>query len=157
MGLFGKAGWPLNLCRILAPGRRHSTPAGHNIAYLSRWSSSLISSQLQSCASLLRASYPDLRGYHFEPCPWPADEGIIGLPVRFLPCGWGDFASERTPHLYGWLLAPVPPVKAAREEGLLKPPRIGDTPIPENLLYLLALGRRVINSPVFPARKIRFC
>ena len=100
-----RAAHALNLCRIVAPGRRHSTTTGHNIAYLSRWSSSLISSQLRSCASLLRASYPDLRGYHFEPCPRPADEGIIGLPIlahtgrielpndqkeRCNPCGLSD-------------------------------------------------------------------
>ena len=79
------------------------TRTGIIMLYLSRWSSPLMSSQLRNlCQSFARSSYSLLRGYHIEPCPRPADNAIIGLTDRFIPCG-GVTASDQTPHLFGWL------------------------------------------------------
>ena len=79
------------------------TRTGIIMLYLSRWSSPLMSSQLRNlCQSFARSSYSLLRGCHFEPCPRPADNAIIGLTDRFIPCG-GIIASDQTPHLFGWL------------------------------------------------------
>lgn len=77
------------------------TRTGIIMLYLSRWSSPLMSSQLRNlCQSFARSSYSLLRGYHFEPCPRPADNAIIGLTDRFIPCG-GVTASDQTPHPLG--------------------------------------------------------
>lgn len=60
-----------------------ATP-GIIMLHLSRWPSPLISSQLRIlCQSFAHFSYLLLRGYHFEPCPRPADDAIIGLTDRF--------------------------------------------------------------------------
>lgn len=92
--------------------------------HLSRWSSPLMSSQLRNlCQSFARSSYSLLRGYHFEPCPRPADNAIIGLTDRFLPCG-GVSASNQTPHLCGGYLgsaAGFEPATCARKCEVFQP------------------------------------
>lgn len=46
--------------------------------------------------------YLPLRGYHFEPCPRPADDAIIGLTDRFCLAA-GVIASDQTPNPCGML------------------------------------------------------
>ena len=87
----------------------------YNALDLSRWSWPLMSSQLRSpCRSFAHFGYSLTRGRIFSRAAHSADtlQASVGmvrlrLPDRFLPCGWGCIASDRTPHLIGWLLARV--------------------------------------------------
>lgn len=100
-----------------------ATP-GIIMLHLSRWPSPLISSQLRIlCQSFAHFSYLLLRGYHFEPCPRPADDAIIGPNGSLLPCG-GVSASNQTPHLYGGYLgsaAGFEPATCARKCEVFQP------------------------------------
>lgn len=87
----------------------------YNALDLSRWSWPLMSSQLRSpCRSFAHFGYSLTRGRIFSMAAHSADtlQASVGmvrlrLPNRFLPCGWGCIASDRTPHLIGWLFEGV--------------------------------------------------
>ncbi len=87
----------------------------YNALDLSRWSWPLMSSQLRSpCRSFAHFGYSLTRGRIFSMAAHSADtlQASVGmvrlrLPDRFLPCGWGCIASDRTPHLIGWLFEGV--------------------------------------------------
>lgn len=96
--------------------------------YFSRWSSPLMSSQLWSlCPFVAHFGYLLTRGRIFSMAAHSAYTlqalvGMVSAPTAesLSALAGGVIASDRTPHLCGWLLAPVSPIKAAREIGSLE-------------------------------------